>query len=59
MEEEYRDVVGFEEYFRVSNLGNIYSKRSNRILKQTKSKRGYWTFATNIGELSIALVCID
>jgi len=47
--EEYRDVVGFEEYFQVSNLGNVFSKRSNRILKQTKSKTGYWTFATKIG----------
>lgn len=47
--EEYRDVVGFEEYFQVSNLGNVFSKRSNRILKQAKSKTGYWTFATKIG----------
>lgn len=46
--EEYRDVVGFEEYFQVSNLGNVFSKRSNRILKQTK-RGGYWTFATRIG----------
>lgn len=47
--EEYRDVVGFEEYFQISNLGNVFSKRSKRILKQTKSKTGYWTFATKIG----------
>lgn len=47
--EEYRDVVGFEEYFQVSNLGNVFSKRSNRILKQAKDKAGYWTFATRIG----------
>lgn len=47
--EEYRDVVGFEDYFQISNLGNVFSKRSNRILKQTKSKQGYWTFATEIG----------
>ena len=46
--EEYRDVVGFEEYFQVSNLGNVFSKRSNRILKQTK-RGGYWVFATKIG----------
>lgn len=46
--EEYRDVVGFEEYFQISNLGNVFSKRSNRILKQTKSKQGYLTFTTKI-----------
>lgn len=47
--EEYRDVVGFEDYFQISNLGNVFSKRSKRILKQTKSEAGYWTFATKIG----------
>lgn len=49
MEEEYRDVVGFEDYFQISNLGNVFSKRSKRLLKQTKSPTGYWTFATKIG----------
>lgn len=48
MEEEYRDVVGFEEYFQISNLGNVFSKRSKRLLKQTKSTTGYWTFSTSI-----------
>lgn len=47
--EEYRDVVGFEEYFQISNLGNVFSKRSNRIFKQTKHKTGYCTFNTSIG----------
>lgn len=57
--EEFRDVVGFEDYFQISNLGNVFSKRSKRLLKQTKNQAGYWTFRTKIGELSIALVCID
>ena len=47
--EEYRDVVGFEEYFQVSNLGNVFSKRSNRILKQSTNGAGYRTFTTKIG----------
>ena len=39
MEEEiWKDVVGFEEYFRVSNLGNVFSKRSGKVLKQHTSK---------------------
>lgn len=50
--EEYRDVVGFEDYFQISNLGNVFSKRSNRILKQTKSKTGYWTFGTRINGIA-------
>lgn len=52
MEEEYRDVVGFEEYFQVSNLGNVFSKRSNRILKQTKNNKGYWVFGTSINGIA-------
>lgn len=47
MEEEYRDVVGFEDYFQISNLGNVFSKRSNRILKLAK-RGGYWALGTRI-----------
>ena len=50
--EEFRDVVGFEAYFQVSNLGNVFSKRSNRILKTTKSETGYWAFATSINGIA-------
>ena len=50
--EEYRDVVGFEDYFQISNLGNVFSKRRNRILKQTKCKTGYWTFGTSINGIA-------
>ena len=50
--EEYRDVVGFEDYFQISNLGNVFSKRSNRIFKQTKSTAGYWTFGTSINGIA-------
>lgn len=49
MEEVWRDVVGFELYFKVSNLGNIYSKRTKKILKQAKLQTGYMSFATKIG----------
>lgn len=47
--EEWRDVIGYEEYFQVSNLGRIYSKRTSKILKQTICKTGYYTVATKIG----------
>ena len=47
--EEWRDVVGFEDYFKVSNLGRVFSKRTNKILKQTMLKTGYASFATRIG----------
>ena len=46
--EVWKDVVGFEEYFQVSNLGNVYSKRRSKLLKKTKSKNGYLTISTRI-----------
>lgn len=50
MEKEvWRDVVGFEEFFKVSNYGFVFSKRTNKILKQHKAKSGYVTIATKIG----------
>lgn len=48
MTEEWKDVVGFEELFQVSDLGRIYSKRSSRLLKQHKAKSGYMHLATKI-----------
>lgn len=49
VEEIWKDMVGYEEYFKVSNLGNVYSKRTNRLLKLTKSKTGYLCFSTRLG----------
>lgn len=49
MEEVFKDMVGFEEYFQISNKGTIFSKRSNRALKTYKSKDGYVKFSTKIG----------
>ena len=52
--EEYRDAVGFEEYFQISNMGNIYSKRSNRIVKQSTSGAGYKVFTTKVNGISLS-----
>lgn len=45
----YKDVVGYEEYFTISEDGKVFSKRTNKELKQTKLKTGYMSFATKIG----------
>lgn len=47
--EVWKDVVGFDEYFQVSNFGNVYSKRTNKVLKQTVSRKGYSSISTRIG----------
>ena len=56
--EEFKDVIGFENYFMVSNLGRLFSKRSNRILKQHKTAKGYMTVATKIGGRQGYSVCL-
>lgn len=47
--EIWKDVVGFEDYFQISNFGNIWSKRTNKIMAQSLSKTGYKQFSTTIG----------
>lgn len=49
MKEIFKDVVGYEELFRVSNFGNLWSKRSNRLLRQFIHKNGYAVCSTRIG----------
>lgn len=49
MQEVWKDVVGFEDYFKVSSFGNIWSKRSNKFIKFNLHPNGYFTFATKIG----------
>ena len=57
MQEIYKDVIGFEEYFKISNLGNLYSKRSKRLLKQTILPTGYYSASTKIGGRNGKSVC--
>lgn len=48
-EEIWKDVVGYETLFSVSNLGNVLSKRTNKLLKQHLNKQGRLSIATKIG----------
>ena len=56
--EVWKDVVGFEEYFQVSNLGNVFSKRTNKVLKSVVSKNGYPTIPTKIGGRNGKCYCL-
>lgn len=47
--EIWKDVVGYEKYFLVSNKGRLFSKRTNIILKQHEHKHGYLHVASKIG----------
>lgn len=39
--EIYRDVKGYEEFYQVSNYGNVKSLRNNKLLRQTNHRGGY------------------
>lgn len=41
MKEEWRDINGYEGLYQVSNMGNVRSLITNKILKQQKDKNGY------------------
>lgn len=49
MEEIWKDVVGFEDYFKISNLGRVLGKRSSRILKGSVCSSGYISIHTRFG----------
>jgi hypothetical protein len=49
MQEEWKDAVGYECYFRISNFGRVYSKRSGKILKLHLNKAGRVSISTRIG----------
>lgn len=42
MEEEWRDVVGYETRYEVSSTGKVFSHRCGRLLKQHKNPDGYY-----------------
>lgn len=44
-----KDVVGYEDYFQVTEDGQVWSKRTNKFLKQTISKTGYYAISTRLG----------
>lgn len=41
MKEQWKDVKGFEEYYQISDQGNVYSKRSERLLHQSLTGSKY------------------
>lgn len=50
MKEQWKPVEGFEGYL-ISNLGRVYSKKTNRILKSWKISSGYCNiFLCNLGK---------
>ncbi len=49
MTELWKDVVGYEDILMVSSLGNVWSKRSKKILKPSWNPNGRKYVSTKIG----------
>jgi len=41
MIEEWKDILGYEGLYKVSNLGNVFSYHSNKMLNPSKNNKGY------------------
>ena len=41
MKEEYRDIAGYENVYQISNVGNVKSLRTNKLLKPATCRNGY------------------
>jgi len=59
---EMRDVVGYEDYYAVTEDGRVWSKRHNRFLRLYKTKKGYvkvnlWDKTKVRGKFVHRLVC--
>lgn len=50
--EEWRDIEGYEGFYRVSNFGRIFSIRSNKYLKPDKTKFGHLRVTLKVNSIS-------
>ena len=41
MNEIWKPILGYENLYNISNLGNVFSIQSKRNIKQTKNSKGY------------------
>lgn len=55
---KFIDVVGYEEYFMVSDDGRLFSKRTNKILSQNIVGKGYLAHVTKIGGRTGKNLCL-
>lgn len=40
--EIYKDIIGFEGLYKISNLGNVFGIKRNKVLKNRINKTGYY-----------------
>lgn len=42
MENEFIDIIGFEGKYKINKIGNVFSMKTNKILKQSTAGAGYF-----------------
>lgn len=57
MDVKWMPVVGYEDYFLVSDRGDVFSLRTNKLIKQVIPKSGYCIFTTRFGGRRGVLKC--
>ena len=55
---EWKDAKGYDDYFKVSTDGQVYSKRTNKLLKLHTNKNGYIIFSTRLGGRKSKAICL-
>ena len=46
--EVWKDIIGLEDYYKISTFGNVFSKRSNKIIKPALLENGYLRVQTKL-----------
>ena len=47
MTEVWKDIEGYEGLYKISNYGEVWSERRQRLLKKNKNNRGYYVVGLN------------
>ena len=55
--EIWKDVSEYPDVFMISQYGRVYSKRTNKILVQGKTKTGYYVISSRIGGRTGKCIC--
>ena len=43
LNEHWQDIIGYEGLYKISSIGNVYSIRNKKLLKQNTMNKGYHT----------------
>lgn len=57
--EIWKDVIGYEGYYKISNMGNVFSIKSNRLMKKNINNRGYERVTIKYKQISVHRIVCD